>query len=306
MVWSHSARISTNTDIPRWSDTILKTPGRHGSEAIEKRGLKQAWVSHHWFPGTLQAGTGHNTQNTRTHKPYIQQDGTAAYRSLDTGFQEHNRREQDTTLKTPGPTSLTYNRTGLQQTGLSTLVSRNTTGKNRTQHSKHQDPQALHTTGRDCSRQVFRHWFPGTQQARTGHNTQNTRTRKPYKCNGGPFWQAISSYVRFFFPSQFSPKKCDILQVYFWPDFWSLTVCSESHKSAIVACVLVRWHSWTWFVYVVGPIWLVSWPAWRASSGAVSPQTQAHRACQLNRKHSRFRGRTCGHNAGFLMCFGQQ
>ena len=43
-----------------------------------------------------------------------------------------------------------------------------------------------------------------------------------------------------FFPSQFSPKKCDILQVYFWPDFWSLTVCSESHKSAIVACVLVR------------------------------------------------------------------
>ena len=109
-----------------------------------------------------------------------------------------------------------------------------------------------------------------------------------------------------FFPSQFSPKKCDILQVYFWPDFWSLTVCSESHKSAIVACVLVRWHSWTWFVYVVGPIRLVSWPAWRASSGAVSPQTQARRACQLNRKHSRFRGRTCGHNAGFLMCFGQQ
>ena len=103
-------------------------------------------------------------------------------------------------------------------------------------------------------------------------------------CNGGPFWQAISSYVRFF-PSQFSPKKCDILQVYFWPDFWSLTVCSESHKSAIVACVLVRWHSWTWFVYVVGPIRLVSWPAWRASSGAVSPQTQARRACQLNRKH---------------------
>ena len=125
------------------------------------------------------------------------------------------------------------------------------------------------------------------------------------ECNGGPFWQAISSYVRFF-PSQFTPKKCDILQVYFWPIFWSLTVCSESHKSAIVACVLVRWHSWTWFVYVVGPIRLVSWPAWRASSGAVSPQTQARRACQLNRKHSRFRGRTCGHNAGFLMCFGQQ
>ena len=88
--------------------------------------------------------------------------------------------------------------------------------------------------------------------------------------------------------------------------FHPMSVCSESHKSAIVACVLVRWHSWTWFVYVVGPIRLVSWPAWRASSGAVSPQTQARRACQLNRKHSRFRGRTCGHNAGFLMCFGQQ
>ena len=43
----------------------------------------------------------------------------------------------------------------------------------------------------------------------------------------------------------------------------------------MVACVLVRWHSWTWFVYVVGPIRLVSWPAWHASSGAVSPQTQA-------------------------------
>ena len=50
---------------------------------------------------------------------------------------------------------------------LSSLVSRNTTGGNRTQHSKHQDPQALHTTGRDCSRhKVSQHWFPGTQQAR--------------------------------------------------------------------------------------------------------------------------------------------
>ena len=39
---------------------------------------------------------------------------------------------------------------------------------------------------------------------------------------------------------KFSPKKYDILQVYFWPDFWSLTVSSESHKSVIVACVLVR------------------------------------------------------------------
>ena len=67
-----------------------------------------------------------------------------------------------------------------------------------------------------------------------------------------------------FFRSQFSSKKYDILQVHFWPDIWSLTVCSESHKSAMVACVLVRWHSWTWFVYVVGPIRLVSWPAWRA------------------------------------------
>ena len=56
----------------------------------------------------------------------------------------------------------------------------------------------------------------------------------------------------------------------------------------------------------MGPIRLVSWPAWCASSGAVSPQTQAHRACQLNCKHSRFRGRTCGHNASFLMCFRQQ
>ena len=101
-------------------------------------------------------------------------------------------------------------------------------------------------------------------------------------CNGGRFDRQFHP-MSGFFPSQFSPKKCDILQVYFWPDFWSLTVFSESHKSAIVACVLVRWHSWTWFVYVVGPIRLVSWPAWRASSGAVSPQTQAHRACQLNR-----------------------
>ena len=49
-----------------------------------------------------------------------------------------------------------------------------------------------------------------------------------------------SSILCSFFPSQFSPKKYDILQVYFWPDFWSLTVCSESHKSSMVACVLVR------------------------------------------------------------------
>ena len=60
-------------------------------------------------------------------------------------------------------------------------------------------------------------------------------------CNGGPFWQAVSSYVRVFLHN--FPLRNTILQVYFWPDFWSLTVCSESHKSAMVACVLVRWHS---------------------------------------------------------------
>ena len=72
-----------------------------------------------------------------------------------------------------------YRKEGIEAgMSLSSLVSRNTTGGNRTQHSKHQDPQALHTTGRDCSIQVSRHWFPGTQQARTGHNTQNTRTHR--------------------------------------------------------------------------------------------------------------------------------
>ena len=30
------------------------------------------------------------------------------------------------------------------------------------------------------------------------------------------------------------------------------------------------WHPWIWFVYDVGSIWLVSWPAWRAISRELS------------------------------------
>ena len=41
-----------------------------------------------------------------------------------------------------------------------------------------------------------------------------------------------------------------------------------------------------------GSIRPVSWQILRASLGAISPQTQARRACQLNSKHSRFRVRT--------------
>ena len=119
-----------------------------------------------------------------------------------------------------------------------------------------------------------------------------------YICNGGGGGAFFSSYISFFHHN--FPLRNTTFYRYIFGRIWSLTVCSESHKSAMVACVLVRWHSWTWLVYVVGPIWLVSWPAWRASSGAVSPQTQARRACQLNRKHSRFRGRICCHNAGVL------
>ena len=143
---SSSAGFSTNTDIPRWSDTILKTPGRHGSEAIEKRGLKQAFVSHHWFPGTLQAGRGYHTQNTRTHKPYIQQDGTAADKYLNTGFQENTRPE----------------------TGQKSHNTQNT-GRHRSED--------IYITGHGRSKQdVLQHWFPGTQQVGARQNTQNTPT----------------------------------------------------------------------------------------------------------------------------------
>ena len=55
-----------------------------------------------------------------------------------------------------------------------------------------------------------------------------------------------------------------------------------------------------------GSILLVSWQVLRASLGAISPQTQAHRACQWDPKHSRFRVRTCSDNSGLLVSFGQE
>ena len=50
-----------------------------------------------------------------------------------------------------------------------------------------------------------------------------------------------------------------------------------------------------------GSIRLVSLQVLRASLGAISPQTQARRACQLDPKHSRFRVRTCSDNSGLLV-----
>ena len=51
---------------------------------------------------------------------------------------------------------------------------------------------------------------------------------------------------------------------------------------------------------------LVSWQVLRASLRAISPQTQACRACHLDPKHSRFRVRTCSDNSSFLVSFGQE
>ena len=87
------------------------------------------------------------------------------------------------------------------------------------------------------------------------------------------------------------------IQTFSW---WLLTAHSESYEIIFVTCVLMPWHMWICFSYVVGSSWVVSWPAWHASSRAISPRNQACRACQLNHKHPRFRGRTRSNNSSFL------
>ena len=116
--------------------------------------------------------------------------------------------------------------------------------------------------------------------------------------NGGPIWQAVSCP---FCQSQFFPKKYHIFLVYFRPDFCSLNCrfgmmfnsCGNLYLNTLTFASLI--------CLCRGSNRLVSWQVLLACLRANSPQTQAHRACQLDPKHSRFRVRTCSDNSGFLV-----
>ena len=124
------------------------------------------------------------------------------------------------------------------------------------------------------------------------------------ECNGGPFWQAVSSYVRFVHHN-FSLRNTTFLGVF----SAGLLVISCTFGIMLNSGGNLYFNTLT-FASVVslyrGSIRLVSWQVLRASLGAISPQTQARRACQLDPKHSRFRVRTCSDNSGLLVSFGQE